>query len=81
MPSKTHLSAQRKVWKAELKTLEVQARRINRDFDAARRPLEAAARKAAAALARFEKRATRQQPRALAAIQRRRGILIGKLGL
>jgi hypothetical protein len=81
MPSKTHESAQRKVWKAELKTLASQARKIRRDFAAARRPLLIAATKANAALAAFDKRKALQQPRALSAIDRRRGILVGKLGL
>lgn len=79
--SKSHEAAQRKVWKAELKAIDANRRKVLRDFDSARRPLAKAARDAASKLAAFDKRASRQKPRVLTNIERRRGILVGKLGL
>lgn len=83
MPAKstTHESAMRKVWLSELKVIDAQQRKVERDFGAARKPLAKAAAEAAKKLAAFDARANRQLPRALKAIERRRGFLKGKLGL
>jgi hypothetical protein len=77
----SHDAAQHKVWKADLKTLDAAQRKVLRDFTAARRPLAKAVQTATARLAAYDKRAAKQQPRALSNIQRRRGILHGKLGI
>ncbi len=83
MPAKStsHEAAMRKVWKAEIKTLDSSRHKVTRDFNAARGKLVKAAQAAAKKLTAFDKRAAKQQPRALANIDRRVGILNGKLGL
>jgi hypothetical protein len=79
--STSHEAAQRKVWQSELHLLAKNEKAVVRDFKQARAPLEKAAKLAAKKLAAFEARSNRQLPRTLKAIERRRGILNGKLGL
>jgi hypothetical protein len=79
--STSHEAAQRKVWQSELKLLDKNQRAVERDFNRARAPLAKAAKAAAKKLAAFDARASRQLPRTVKAIERRRGILKGKLGL
>ena len=83
MPAKStsHEAAQRKVWQTELKLLDKNQRAVERDFKQARAPLAKAASIAAKKLAAFDARTARQLPRTVKAIERRRGILKGKLGL
>lgn len=83
MPAKStsHEAAQRKVWQTELKLLDKNHRAVVRDFKEARKPLAVAAAAAAKKLAAFDARSNRQLPRTLKAIERRRGILTGKLGI
>lgn len=79
--STSHEAAQRKVWKTELKLLQKNHRAIERDFKVARAPLAKEAASAIKKLQAFDARMERQLPRALKAIERRSGILRGKLGL
>lgn len=71
----------RKVWKAEIKIIDSTRRKVTRDFNAARGKLVKAAQAAAKKLTAFDKRAAKQQPRALSIFDRRIGILNGKLGI
>lgn len=79
--STSHDAAQHKQWQAELKTLNAAQRKVTRDFAAARKPMAKAVLDAERKLSAFDKRAAKQQPRALSNIHRRRGILHGKLGI
>lgn len=83
MPAKSssHEAAMQKVWKAEIKSLDSNRRKVTRDFNAARGKLVKASQAAAKKLSAFDKRAAKQQPRALSNIDRRVAILNGKLGL
>lgn len=79
--SPTHDAAQKRVWKADLKTLESMRRKVGRDFAAARKPLEKAFLAARRKLVAFEKREEKLRPRAVAKIDRRIGIVKGRLGI
>lgn len=82
MPTKpTHESAQHRVWKKDLKALEAMRRNAEREFAAARKPLEAAYLAALKKLTAFDKRAPGIHSRALTNIDRRIAIVKGRLGL
>lgn len=83
MPAKTTspYAEQQKLWKLEIKTLESNRRKVARDFNSARTALVKAAQAAAKKLTAFDKRAAKQQPRALSQIERRLGFLRGRLGI
>jgi hypothetical protein len=86
--SKSPEAAQRKVWKAELKSLEANRRKVAKDFVSARKEAQAAvimARKslnaANASAARLHARHLKLEPAALRNIDRRIAILNGRLGV
>lgn len=84
MPAKKSLSpeeAQKRVWKSDLKTLEKQRRKVARDFTAARKPLKKAFLQARRKLDAFDAREEKLRPRAVANIDRRIGILKGRIGI
>lgn len=81
-------AAQRKVWKAEIKQLEANRRKVAKDFLNERKKAQAAvlaARKALnaanAASARMHARHLKAEPRAVKAIESRIAVLKGRLGL
>ena len=80
-PSASPEAAQVRVWKAELKDLAKQRRKVIRDFTTAWSQLNKAAKAANRALAVFEAREKKTKPRALASIDRRVGILHGRIGI
>ena len=77
----THDAAQKRVWKSDLKTLESMRLKVDRDFDAARKPLYKAFLAARRKLDAFDTREEKQRPRAIAKIDRRIGITKGRLGI
>ena len=77
----SHDAAQKKVWKADLKQLESMRRKVGRDFDAARKPLYKAFLSARRKLDAYDKREEKVRPRAVAKIDRRIGIVKGRLGI
>lgn len=77
----THDAAQKRVWKSDLKHLETMRRKVGRDFDAARKPLYKAFLAARRKLDAFDKREEKLRPRAVAKIDRRIGIVKGRLGI
>lgn len=77
----SHDAAQKRVWKQDLKQLESMRRKVGKDFDAARKPLERAFLTARRKLAAFDKREEKLRPRALAKINRRVSIVKGRLGI
>ncbi len=84
MPAKTSLTpeeAQKRVWKSDLKNLEKQRRKVGRDFTAARKPLAKAFQQARRKLDAFDAREAKLRPRALSNIDRRIGILKGRIGV
>ena len=83
MPSKSKSpeAAQRKVWKAELTTLERNRRKVERDFDKERHRLHQAAIAAKRKEEDFCRKAEKSQPRALAKFDSRIAVLKGRLGL
>jgi hypothetical protein len=81
-------AAQRKVWKAEIKQLEANRRKVAKDFSDERKKAQAAvimARKslnaANASAARLHARHLKLEPRAVKAIASRIAVLKGRLGL
>lgn len=83
MPAKTTSpeAAQKKVWKAEIRDHEKARRKIRADFRNEQKRLIAASEKAHKAVLRFMARAEKQLPKAEAEIDRRVGILKGRIGL
>lgn len=90
MPAKSTSpeAAQRKVWLAELKTLETNRRKVTKDADAARRAarLEVQAAMKALNTARFKSqridaKILKAESAGVKAIDRRMAILRGRLGL
>jgi hypothetical protein len=77
----SHDAAQKRVWKADLKSLEASRRKVGRDFDAARKPLYKAFLAARRKLDAFDTREEKLRPRAVAKIDRRIGILKGRIGI
>lgn len=78
--SKSPEAAQQKLWKAELKTLAANRRKVAKDFD---QQLKAAIKlvdDAMAKLTRLEARVAKAKPAALRNIDRRIAILNGRLG-
>ena len=74
-------AAQRKAWKAELRSLETQRRKIRADFRNEQKRLIKEAEKAHKAVQKFMARVEKQLPAREAEIDRRAGILRGRLGL
>lgn len=70
---------QKKLWKLEIKQLESNRRKVHRDHETARAKLEKAIVEARKQLGAFDKRANKSVPRALADIDRRLGILNGRI--
>lgn len=86
--SKSPEAAQKKVWKAELKTHERSRIQIGRDYAAARKPFVKAVEKArnefikaGEALEKFDQRVAKQMPREVQAVERRIDIIKGRLGI
>lgn len=77
----SHDAAQKRVWKQDLKQLESMRRKVGRDFDAARKPLYKAFLAARRKLDALDKREEKLRPRAIAKIDRRIGIVKGRLGI
>lgn len=84
--SKTHDAAQKKLWKADIKTLKSAASKITRDFDletrrriAAVDKAERALRKEQSALNRFLASRDKKLPASLKSIETRIAILSGRL--
>lgn len=80
-PTPSHDAAQKRVWKSDLKQLESMRRKVGRDFDAARKPLYKAFLAARRKLDAYDKREEKLRPRAVAKIDRRIGIVKGRLGI
>lgn len=82
MPAKTTSpdAAQKKVWKAEIRSLEQNRKKIRRDFREEQKRLFKACDAADRALRAFDKRVEKQLPKAEADIDRRVGILKGRIG-
>lgn len=74
-------AAQAKVWRAERMDLLKAAKKVMADFHAENRRLIKAMRDAEKAHTKFHRQARPKMDRACAAIDRRIGILNGKLGL
>jgi fructose-1,6-bisphosphatase/inositol monophosphatase family enzyme len=83
MPAKTTSpeAAQRKLWKAEIRTHEQAARKIKSDFRAEQKRLHKQYITAKTALEKFDRRAEKQMPKQLSSIDSRIAILKGRLGI
>jgi hypothetical protein len=79
--SKSPEAAQRKVWKAELKTTEANRRKIAKDFDRERDRLWKEFMAARKKLDAYDAKAEKTKPRALAKFDSRIAVLRGRLGL
>lgn len=78
--SKSPEAAQRKVWSAEIKTLEGNRRKVKRDFDKERDRLWKAFMTARKKLDAYDAKAEKALPRALAKFDSRIAVLRGRLG-
>ncbi len=74
-------AAQKKVWKAEIRVHEKARRKIRADFRNEQKRLIADCKRADKALDRFMLRVEKQLPKEEAAIDRRIGILKGRIGI
>jgi hypothetical protein len=83
MPAKSTSpeAAQKRVWKAEIKDLNKAATQIRAEFRAEQKQLIAASEKAHKAVLKFQVRAEKKMPKLLADIERRIGILKGRIGI
>ncbi len=83
MPAKPKsiATAERKQIRAEIKTLEANRRKVEKDFDHEASRLLVALTKAKDAQRKFLARSAKQIPRVTASIDRRIGLLKGRLGL
>ena len=79
--SKSPEAAQRKVWKAELSTLEKSRRKVDRDFDKEANRLHQIALVAKRKENAYCDRMKKARPRALAKIDSRIAVLRGRLGI
>lgn len=86
--TKSPEAAQKKVWKAEIRDHQKAAAKVIKDFDAEERRLHSETKKAyrtyralEVKLSKFRRGREIKQPRSLAAIERRIGILKGRLGI
>jgi hypothetical protein len=79
--SKSPEAAQRKVWKAELKTTEANRRKVARDFDIERDRLWQVFIAARKKLDAYDAKTEKAKPRALAKFDSRIAVLRGRLGL
>lgn len=74
-------AAQKKLWKAEIKDLGRTRRRIVRDSDSEQNRLRRESAAANKALSTYIARRSKNEPRAVGDIDRRIGILKGRLGI
>lgn len=83
MPAKSSSpeAAQNKLRKIEIRTLEQQRRKVRSDFRNEQKRLIAACESANKALNRFMVRCEKQLPKEEAAIDRRIGIVQGRMGI
>jgi hypothetical protein len=83
MPAKTTSpeAAQRKIWKAEIKTHQKAASKVKADFRNEQKRLIATCEAANKALDKFMARAEKQMPKQLSSIDSRIAILKGRLGV
>lgn len=83
MPSKSTSpeAAQKKLWKAEIRSHQTAARKVKADFRNEQKRLMANVFVADNALNKFMDRAEKQLPKQLSAIESRIAILNGRLGI
>lgn len=74
-------AAQQRVWKAEVKDLQKRRRKVDRDFKRELTRLRKAELAALRARVKYELRVDRLRPRAINDIDRRIGILNGRIGI
>lgn len=72
-------AAQKKLWKLEARDLEATRRRVLKDFDREQRRLRSEAEVANKKLTKFIAHRSKTEPKALAEIDRRLGILNGRI--